>query len=493
MEFDRTIITPIEMSAIDRDAAQSGIDSFALMNSAGRAVSAAALRLYPQALRFIVLCGPGNNGGDGYIAASALQRSGAQVYIHALRDPAHLKGDAALAHARWGGNVEPLFAYRPQDGDVVIDALFGAGLARPVPDEAAVVMQAVGQAGVPVIAVDLPSGLDGRTGQELGACFQADYTVTFMARKPGHVLMPGRSLCGALEVFDIGIPRRILFSHASGLCENGPHLWEQLTHTLDPSAHKYKRGHLAIFSGGPLATGAARLSAMAGLKAGAGLVTLAAPSAALDTNAAHLTAIMLKEIEEAADLSNWIADKRINTFVLGPGFGDLEKARRYALMLRERSLVLDADGITAFKDDPALLFNAFAEGGTRLVMTPHEGEFARLFADVAADPALSKVDRAVMAAKRSHAVIVYKGADTVIASPDGRAAINTNAPPWLATAGSGDTLSGIIGAHLAQGMPAFEAAASGVWRHGRAGMTAGEGLTADDLAAAIEPLPTASS
>ena len=487
----QTIITPVEMSAIDREAAQSGIDSFSLMTSAGMAVSAAALRLYPQALRFAVLCGPGNNGGDGYIAAAALLGSGAEVVVHALGDSAHLKGDAALAYAQWGRNVEPLQAYRPKAGDVVIDALFGAGLSRAVPGDVALAMQAVTQALLPVIAVDLPSGLDGRTGQVLGESFRASHTVTFMARKPGHLLMPGRSLCGRMEVCDIGIPQRILLSHASGLCENGPHLWAAVTQTLDPSAHKYKRGHLAIFSGGPLSTGAARLSAMAGLKAGAGLVTLASTSAALDTNAAHLTAIMLKEIEDAADLSHWIADKRINTFVLGPGFGDLEKARRYALMLCERSLVLDADGITAFKDDPALLFNAFAGGGTRLVMTPHEGEFARLFADIAADPALSKVDRAVMAAKRSHAVIVYKGADTVIASPDGRAAINTNAPPWLATAGSGDTLSGIIGAHLAQGMPAFEAAASGVWRHGRAGMKAGEGLTADDLAAAIEPLPTA--
>ncbi|WP_428428704.1 NAD(P)H-hydrate dehydratase [Pararhizobium sp.] len=494
MSFDRTvsIITPTEMSAIDSDAAHSGIDSFRLMTSAGLAVSAAALRIYPQALRFVVLCGPGNNGGDGYIAAAGLKRSGAEVAVYALGDTAHLKGDAARAHAQWADSVETLRACRPETGDVVIDALFGAGLSRPVPDDAAFVMQVVAQAQIPVIAIDLPSGLDGRTGQVLGKSFRASHTITFMARKPGHLLLPGRTLCGSLDVFDIGIPESLLRSHASRLCENGPHLWAGYTHVLDPSAHKFTRGHLAVFSGGPLSTGAARLSAVAGLTAGAGLVTLASASAAITANAAHLTAVMLKEVEDAAALSHWLADRRISAFVLGPGFGDLEKARQYALLLGERALVLDADGITAFKDDPAPLFDVFAQGEPHLVMTPHEGEFARLFADIDADPTLSKVDRALAAAKRSHAVIVYKGADTVIASPDGRAAINTNAPPWLATAGSGDTLAGIIGAHLAQGMPAFEAAAAGVWRHGRAGAKAGEGLTAEDLAAAIEPLPAAS-
>ncbi|MCV9997039.1 NAD(P)H-hydrate dehydratase [Pararhizobium sp. YC-54] len=486
---DTVIIRPAEMSAIDRDAALSGIDSFRLMTSAGMAVAAAALRLYPDALRFAVLCGPGNNGGDGYIAAVALRQSGADVRVHCLGEPARLKGDAARAHAAWAHSTAALSAYRPQPGDIVIDAVFGAGLARPVGNDVALIMQAVAQARLPVIAVDLPSGVDGRTGQVLGESFRASHTVTFMARKPGHILLPGRTLCGSLEVVDIGIPERILRSHASGLCENAADLWAGQARVLDPSTHKFKRGHLAVFSGGPLTTGAARLSATAGLKAGAGLVTLVSPSDALDANAAHLTAVMLKEIDDAGALLQWLADKRVSAFVLGPGFGDMEKARQYALMLSDRALVLDADGITAFKDDSAPLFAAFAGGETRLVMTPHDGEFARLFADIDADQTLSKVDRAIAAARRSHAVIVYKGADTVIASPDGRAAINTNAPPWLATAGSGDTLAGIIGAHLAQGMPAFEAAAAGVWRHGRAGTKAGEGLTAEELAAAIEPLP----
>jgi hydroxyethylthiazole kinase-like uncharacterized protein yjeF len=423
------------------------------------------------------------------VAAKALRDSGCDVSVYVLGDPAGLKGDAARAFALWSGSVDTVGAYRPRVGDVVIDALFGAGLTRPVPTDVAMLMQTIEARGFPVIAVDLPSGVDGRTGQVLGGSFRASHTVTFIARKPGHLLLPGSALCGDLQVVDIGIPMRILRNHSSGLMENGPHLWSGFSHVLDPSAHKFTRGHLAVFSGGALATGAARLSAAAGLRAGAGLVTLASSAAALAASASHLTAVMLKRIEDAADLTNWLEDRRIGAFVLGPAFGDLEKARQYMALLSDRSVVLDADGITAFKDDPSTLFADFATGPTRLVMTPHEGEFARLFPDIKRDDTLSKVERALAAARRSHAVIVYKGADTVIAAPDGRAAINTNAPPWLATAGSGDTLCGIIGAHLAQGMPTFEAAAAGVWRHGRAGAKAGEGLTAEDLAGAIEPLP----
>jgi hydroxyethylthiazole kinase-like uncharacterized protein yjeF len=484
-----SIITPEEMSAIDGAAARSGIDSFALMTAAGHAVAATALRFHPDARRFVVLCGPGNNGGDGYIAAAALADSGGTVVVHALGDVGGLRGDAARAHAACRRPVHALSAYVPEPGDVVIDALFGAGLSRPVSKEVADVIEVVLRQDLPVIAVDLPSGIDGRTGRTLGRSFQARHTVTFMARKPGHLPLPGRMACGQVEVVDIGIPRRIVGPHWSGLCENGPPLWGSDRPSLDPSAHKFKRGHLGVFSGGALSTGAARLSAAAGLKAGAGLVTLASPPGAVGVNAAHLTAVMLKEIGGPEALSDWLSDRRLTAFVLGPGFGATQTARDYALMLRDRALVLDADGITAFKDDAQALFKAFSDGETRLVLTPHVGYFARLFADIHADERLSKVDQALAAARRAGAVIVYKGADTVIAAPDGRAAINANAPAFLATAGSGDVLAGIIGAHLAAGMPAFEAACAAVWRHGRAGMRAGEGLTAEDLIGAIEPLP----
>jgi NAD(P)H-hydrate epimerase len=483
------LLSPTDMGAVDRAAAASGIDSFGLMEKAGQAVAAAALRRFPEALRYVVLAGPGNNGGDGYVAALALRQSGAEVALFHLGAPEQLKGDAARAFAACPVAGKPLDTYLPQAGDLVIDAIFGAGLARRVPDVVAAAVELVTKADIPVVAVDLPSGLDGQSGQVLGAAFKAIHTVTFMTRKPGHLLMPGRDLCGTLEVFDIGIPDRIVRAHADGLvAENGPGQWHQSVPAALADTHKYKRGHVVVFSGGATTTGAARLSAMAGLKAGAGLVTIASPKQALAVNASALTAIMLRAVEDEDALREWLEDRRLSTFVLGPGFGAGEKARAFALALNDRHLVLDADGITSFRDDPQLLFNSFAEGQTRLVLTPHEGEFTRLFPDIAADKVLGKVEKARAAAARANAAVVYKGADSVVAAPDGRALINTNAPPWLATAGSGDILAGIIAGLLAQGMPAFEAAAAGVWLHGEAGQRAGKGLTAEDLVAHVAPL-----
>ncbi|MFN7011240.1 MAG: NAD(P)H-hydrate dehydratase [Allorhizobium sp.] len=488
MKSDRKhwLLTPKAMGHADQAAARSGIWSFGLMEKAGQAVAAAALRLSPGALRFVVLCGPGNNGGDGYVAARALREAGADVAVFVIGDPARLKGDAATALSLCPLAGQPLGLYRPQAGDVVVDAVFGAGLDRPVPDELSAVIDRVEEGRVPVIAVDLPSGLDGRTGRVLGRAFSALHTVTFMALKPGHVLLPGRALCGPVEVYDIGIPLRIVEAEAGPASINAPSVWQDLLPHPALADHKFRRGHLTVFSGGSSATGAARLSASAGLRAGAGLVTIASPSEALAANAAHLTAVMVTAIDDTAALAAYVEDARHNAFVLGPGFGVGEKARAFAIALRERRLVLDADGITAFRDAPQSLFDAFAGGDVRLVMTPHEGEFARLFADLAADEGLSKIDRALAAAARAHAVIVYKGADTVIAAPDGRALVNCDAPATLATAGSGDVLTGIIGAFLANGLPAFEAAAAGVWHHGEAARRAGASLTAEDLVIHIE-------
>ncbi|ULR46028.1 NAD(P)H-hydrate dehydratase [Rhizobium sp. K102] len=482
------LLTPAEMAAVDTAAAASGIDSFGLMERAGAAVAAAALRLHPTALRFVVLCGPGNNGGDAYVATRHLQEGGATVALFHLGDPSRLKGDAARARAGCALQGQGLELYRPESGDVVVDGLFGAGLGRVVPAVVGTVIEQVAEADIPVLAIDLPSGLDGRTGKVLGAAFRARNTITFMTRKPGHLLMPGRELCGELAVFDIGIPARIIRAEAGGLiAENTPDAWKAVLPTEQLETHKYKRGHLVVFSGEADKTGAARMSAASGLKAGAGLVTIAAPGAAMAANAAHLTAVMLHAIDDEVELEDWLSDRRLQTFVLGPGFGIGARARAFVSALAERRLVLDADGISSFKDDPQQLFDLF-RGEPRLVLTPHEGEFSRLFPDIGGDDTLGKVDKALAAARRANAAIVYKGADTTIASPDGRALINTNAPAWLATAGSGDVLAGIIGGLLAQGLPAFEAAAAGVWLHGEAAHRAGKGLTAEELAAAVLPL-----
>ena len=482
ISLDHIVLTPDEMVAADLAAAQSGLSSFALMERAGQAVAASALRNFPGASRFAVLCGPGNNGGDGYIAARALVRSGADVTLFHLGDPDRLKDDARQARVACDMLSQALDLYRPRPGDVVIDGLFGAGLSRDLPAEVSATINRVTESGVPVLAIDLPSGVCGRRGTPLGAAFQARHTVTFMTRKPGHLLLPGRSLCGDIEVFDIGIPRRIIQSVAGKISRNDQALWRGLLPEPGNDTHKYRRGHLAVFSGSGSKTGAARLSALAGLKAGAGLVTVASPGDAMQVNASSLTAIMLHRIDRLEDLQAWLQAAKLSAFVLGPGFGIGEKARAFALALNNFPMVLDADGITSFREKPAELFDAFAGGEPRLVLTPHEGEFGRLFPDLAADRELSKIEKAIKAAERAHAAIIYKGADTVIASPDGRAYINANGPPWLATAGSGDVLAGMIGALLAQGVPAFEAAAAGVYLHGEAGHRAGRGMTAEDLA-----------
>ncbi|MDI7863184.1 NAD(P)H-hydrate dehydratase [Rhizobiaceae bacterium n13] len=486
--ISRILLTPDEMAAADAAAASSGIDSYGLMERAGQAAAASALRHFPGASRFVALCGPGNNGGDGYVAARALAASGAPTAVFALGDTAKLRGDAARAFANCSLDAEPLSDYAPQPGDVVIDAIFGAGLSRDVPTEVEDVIARVDAANVPIVAVDLPSGLCGRRGTPLGASFRAARTVTFMTRKPGHLLLPGRKLCGEVEVFDIGIPHRVIHSVAGRLVENGPERWADAFPHAGLETHKFKRGHLVVFSGGRTATGAARLSAMAGLRTGAGLVTIASPPEAVAVNANALTAVMLHGIDDLAALKHWLTDSRLSGFVLGPGFGVGERARQFALALAARPLVLDADGITSFRDQPELLFSRNDGGTGSLVLTPHEGEFARLFPDIAATDMAGKVEKAIAAAERANAIVVYKGADTVIAAPDGRAAINANAPPWLATAGSGDVLAGIIGGLLAQGMPAFEAACAGVYLHGQAGQRAGVGLTAEDLPRHVLPL-----
>ena len=487
IEDHATLLTPKEMADADAAAAASGIDSYGLMEKAGRAVAAAALRLYPQTCRVVVLCGPGNNGGDGYVAARALAEAGARVQIFVLDVAFEPAGDAGIARRACPLPALPLSDLSLQEGDTIIDAVFGAGLARDVPACLREVIAAVEASGLPVIAVDLPSGLCGRRGVPLGGAFPATHTVTFMARKPGHLLMPGRSLCGDVEVVDIGIPWRMVRNAGGALRVNQPSLWRHLLPKPDSGSHKYRRGHLIVFSGGASHTGAARLSAEAGLASGAGLVTVASPPDAMGTNAGHLTAVMLREVKNPDEIGEWLASGKLSAFVLGPGFGVGAKARDFVLALDGHPLVLDADGITSFRDCPDLLFDAY-RGETRLVLTPHEGEFARLFPDIGDAFELSKVEKAVAAAQRSNAVVVYKGADTVIAAPDGRAAVNENAPPWLATAGSGDVLAGMIGALLANGMPAFEAAAAGVYLHGEAALRAGEGMTAEALVHAIRPL-----
>ncbi|MEX0953808.1 MAG: NAD(P)H-hydrate dehydratase [Rhizobiaceae bacterium] len=481
------LLSPDEMSTADRLAVEAGpFGVQRLMENAGAAVARQALRRFPEAETVAVLCGPGNNGGDGYVAARILAECGVAVTVWRERAPKK-GGEAASAAAGWRGGTRPLADFRPEPGMLVIDALFGAGLSKPLDGDAAKAAEACNEAGAPVLAVDLPSGVSGADGTTPGPAFRAAATVTFMCRKPGHLLLPGRGLCGEIVAADIGIPEAALAQAGGRTFANEPELWREHLPRLSTDTHKYARGHAAMFSGGPSATGAARLAASGAARAGAGAVTVLSPSHAMLANAAHLTAIMLARIDGVDELAEFARDRKVRSFVVGPGFGVGKRARDFVVEVlgappeeaRGRTLVVDADAITSFSDAPEALFAACSASHAEVVLTPHAGEFGRLFPDLAEMP--SKLERARLAAGRSHCVVALKGPDTVIAAPDGRAAINTNGTPLLATAGSGDVLAGLIAGLTAQGMPAFEAACAAVWMHAEAARDVGPGLIADDL------------
>ncbi|GGD88760.1 bifunctional NAD(P)H-hydrate repair enzyme [Aureimonas endophytica] len=464
----------------------AGVAGRILMERAGLAVFEALRRRFPEARRVAVLAGPGNNGGDAFVVARLLAEAGLALRCHLLGPAADLRGDAAHAARGYHGPVEPLAAFAPDEADLVLDGLFGAGLSRPAAGEAADAIERANASGVPIVAIDLPSGISGLTGAAPGAAIRASLTVTFFRRKPGHLLEPGRSHCGETVLAPIGIAPSVLDEIAPRTFANEPPLWRDKLPSPDRIGHKYDRGHAVVFSGGVTQTGAGRMAATAALRIGAGLVTVFSPPSALLANAAHLTAIMLQRCEDEAELAERLEDTRLNAFAIGPGFGIGEKAARFvaALLAADRSVVIDADAISSFRDAPQALFEAIGRSGGAGVLTPHGGEFARLFPDLA-EGSGSKLDRAREAAARSGAVVVLKGADTVIAAPNGRAAINATGTPYLATAGSGDVLSGMILGWLSQKVPPFEAACAAVWMHGMAARLHGPGLIAEDLPAML--------
>lgn len=485
---DCAVLTPAEMAQADALTIASGIAGSWLMENAGHAVKSIVLRQYPDICRAIVLCGPGNNGGDGYVAARLLSALGIETIVHCSRLP-KAGSDAGVAAEAWKGHVLSFAKIDLRPGDVIIDALFGAGFRGKVEGAEARAIELVNRSGLPVVAIDLPSGLPGLTGKSEGPVIRADHTVTFFRMKPGHLLYPGRALCGEVHVADIGIPNLVLQNIKPALCENSRSLFISAWPQPHVDTHKYRKGHAGVFSGGARSTGAARLAAMAAARAGAGAVTMFSPPGAVIVHASHVTSAMLKTTGSVEEISALLDDDRLTSLVIGPGFGRYEWLREvtgYILKSsRPRGLVLDADIFSAFNQRPTDLFAAIAASPCHAVLTPHQGEFERMFPDIAASE-LSKVEMARTAAKRASAVIVYKGPDTVIAAPDGRAAINTNGGPELATAGSGDVLAGIIAGLLAQGMPPFEAACAGAYVHGQAGKRCGSGLIAEDLAAAID-------
>ncbi|MDB5621012.1 NAD(P)H-hydrate dehydratase [Tardiphaga sp.] len=478
------VLTTVEMERADRLTIAAGTPGFALMMSAGQAVAEAAMDLVAEG-PIMVVAGRGNNGGDGFVAAAELAARGREVSVILLCERDSLQGDAVLAARGW---KYPVLPFNPQaigKPALIIDALFGAGLNRPVKGEPHEMIEAVNANGAPVLSVDLPSGINGTSGAVMGVAINATETVTFFRRKPAHLLLPGRLHCGHVRVADIGIAADVLDEIRPRTSENVPQAWQKSFPVPQIDGHKYARGHVVVVSGDMASTGAARLSARGALRAGAGLVTLLSPRDALAVNAAALTAVMVRAVDTAVEFAELLNDKRLNACVIGPGAGVSARTRdlvHTALTLR-RHLVLDADALTSFAEAPDRLFESIkASQDPQVVLTPHEGEFPRLFSDISnKHPGRSKLERVRDAAERSGAVVLLKGPDTVVAAPDGRATIAANAPPWLATAGAGDVLAGITAGLLAQGVPAFEAASIGVWMHGEAAREAGPGLIAEDL------------
>jgi len=505
------ILSVSEMYDADGGAVEEGIPSLQLMEAAGTAV-ADAVQARWEKRPVCVLAGPGNNGGDGYVAARRLKEAGWAVTVYQLGDKAALTGDAAVNAKRWRNKVQPLDGALDViarcDGDenlLVIDALFGAGLARRLDGstkilaELLTVSQAQGTAPV-VVAVDVPSGLHGDTGRTLndrrgGICFHADLTVTFCRPKPVHALMPGRTLCGEVVVADIGISDHVVSGLGPMTFLNTPDVWGETFPRLDEDVHKYARGHVLVL-GGAAMTGAARLVAGAARRAGAGLVSIATPESAFPIYAASVSpGTLTPSFKGLKGFKALLNDARKTTCVLGPGAGLTKGTRNMVLAALKagKRCVLDADALSVFEHDPKALFKtvkARLKGRGRpgsVVFTPHGGEFPRLFPDLAKRLARakgakdSKLSVTREAAKRAGCVVAYKGPDTVVAAPDGRVAITTNAPPWLATAGTGDVLAGVVAALLAQGMPAFEATNAAVWLHGEAANAFGPGLIAEDI------------
>ncbi len=481
MKHPTALLTCAQMTEADRLTVLSGISGFDLMEHAGRAVAQAITARYtPRTV--VVLCGPGNNGGDGYVVARCLSQAGWTVRVARLGAAPHGSGEAAQHAALWRGDVVPLTTAALAAAALVVDALFGAGLSRALDGEAALTLQTAAAQKLPIVAIDVPSGLMGDSGANKGGV-QAALTITFFRKKPGHVLQPGKALCGEVIVADIGTPESV-WNHITPQCfENDPSLWAHALPALHPEANKYTRGHALIVGGYPT-TGASRLAARAAARVGAGLTTIAVPEVAFAIYAAALTSVMVSPVSAHfahEDLARLLSDVRFKALLIGPGAGVNASTRGQVLALLRtgRPTVLDADALTVFQDAPSDLFSVIKGP---CVMTPHEGEFARIFSSYIG---ANKIDRALAAAQLSGAVIVLKGSDTVIASPDRQPSmqtiVNTNAPPTLATAGSGDVLAGVITGLLAQGMPPFLAAAAAVWMHGAAASKFGPGLIAEDL------------
>jgi len=479
------LLTPAETRNADSWAIKNGISAHALMESAGRAAAEIIVDYMGTPLEaggeILVLCGPGNNGGDGFVVARCLDEWGYPVRVMLSVEPNELKGEPKKMAAKWMGSIEELDASHMDSAAAIVDSLFGTGLNKAIDGKLAKAIKKANEADAFRLAIDMPSGLDARTGNALGICFQADATVTFFHRKAGQLVAPGRFYCGGTEhihVVDIGIPEAAMEDIEPSHFSNEPALWSQVYPFQGPASHKYDRGHLLVLGGKEPTLGASRLACIAALRTGAGLVTLAASSETYAIQAGALDDIMVRRFESAFGFVGMLSDPKIGTVVLGPGVGVGEKTADLVQKSASKGcdLVLDADALTSLTGRTDQIAGM---GRGQIVLTPHEGEFKRLFPDL--DFHSDRIHAVRKAAAFTGSTVVLKGVSTIVASADGRVSIASNAPSWLSVGGTGDVLSGMIGSLLVQGMPAFEAASAAVWMHGEAAMLAGRGLIASDL------------
>ena len=499
------LLTAAQMRAIEQAAINSGeVTGLELMERAGRGVVEAIFEEWPELAktshRAVVLCGPGNNGGDGFVVARLLKEWGWEVGVFLYGDPEKLPADARVNYERWGELGETgsfdwdSIKAAIYQCDLAVDAIFGTGMKREFQGE---VWHEVFHAFIDLrndkkatVAVDMPTGVNTDTGELLGGALKAQLTVTFHRPKLGHYLGRGHGECGKLVVCDIGLGKRWRRGAPKLLQSGSPGIsfldkWEH--------DHKYDHGHALILCGGPGKTGAARLAARGALRIGAGLITIACPENAFSEVAAQTAAIMCAPLPSADALKETLKEPRLNALCLGPGLGKDRAKELLPIALAGEEpwpTVLDADALTAFENDPEALFALIHD---TCVLTPHAGEFKRLFPDIAekldtpatTGPAYSKVDATRDAAKRAGCIILFKGPDTVIADQQGRAAINASvydrSTPWLATAGSGDVLAGFITGLLARGFPPMQAAETAAWLHTECALIFGPGLIAEDL------------
>lgn len=473
-----------EMQNTDRAAIASGIMGKTLMENAGLAVFK-HIRSHFARGAVVVLCGAGNNGGDGFVVARLLKQSGWDVSLVLFANRYELTGEASDMADKWISEADgEIIESKNIDFigvDIVVDAVFGTGLNRPMADEVVKIFKSIPE--IPIVSVDIPSGIDGNTGRILGYARAAHSTVTFCRKKIGHLLYPARGLCGTLVLADIGIEDDHIPSSTDSVLENDGEQWLSVFKKDEVQTHKFKRGYVVI-AGAEVMTGATRLAARAAQRAGAGYVVIASPEKASTLYRVSLSSVVVTGYRDTTGFSTILGDERATAFLIGPGMGYAFGAqeRVLATLKLAKPTVLDADALSLFEGSSDLLFNKIRGS---CVMTPHEGEFAKLFPDVYSQN-IGKLEQARLAAKNSNAVIVFKGPDTIIASPDGRAFINSNAPSSLATAGSGDVLAGIVTSYLSQGNQPFEAAAAAVWLHGELGNQCGQGTIAEDL---IDQIP----